>query len=360
MLLLPSCGLRRKESTSKTRQTEEETDDEETDDTSDDPVVPNTGAVMNVKSLDAFISDGSIFADNVPVPTPTPIPVKQSTLGLTNEDDGYFSGPLENATIVDNEFFRFTIVSAVLDGNSYTITSEFENRTDVPYTLYFRNPILNNESTEYYFYMESAVEPHTVYTDVTDYPSVFKEFDGTEPTRIAFLLLAVPVSSNLDANLARSLSDPNKTLNYIPVTLFPQGEDAFVYEDAPLGQDSTIVYDSDGAEFIIDSFEVNDYDFRVNFTFVNKTSEYIVLMIEDGTITLDKTVFDTGNQFNYIPPYGRLSSCFSISISTIKEAGLEPTALKSISIPLIAQSLNNGNDFKVLWETVIKKEINFG
>ncbi len=356
-VFLPSCGLRRKETTSKTKHTEEEeTDEDETDSTTS--ATPSAVSLMHVDSLDYFISDGTIFAENVPVATPTPIPVSQASLGLTNEVDGYYSGPLENAVVVDNEYFRFTIVSAVLTDTSYTVNSEFENKTDVPYTLNWRNPVMNNENSKYYFYTEDAIEPHTVYTDVTDFAACFDHFDGTEPTRITFLLLAIPTSSNLTAALANASSADGTTLNYIPVTLFPQGEDAFVYVDEPIPPESTIMYDSEGAEFIIDYFEATDAHFQVFYTFINKSGKYLQLRLDGGTITLDKTVFDVGSQSIYIPPYGRVSESFYVSGSTISDAGFAPTDFKTISIPLIASSLND--DVMVLWETVVRKEIDFG
>ncbi|MBO4475030.1 MAG: hypothetical protein J5750_09005 [Clostridiales bacterium] len=356
-VLLPSCGLRRKETTTKTKQTEEETDEDETDSSKDDPSGPSVQMLMHVDSLDDFISDGSIFAENVPVATPTPIPVRQTSLGLTNDVDGYFSGPLENATVVDNQYFRFTIVSAELTDTSYTITSEFENKSDVPYTIYWRNPVMNNECSEYYLYTEEAIEPHTVLTDVTDFAFCFKGFDGSEPTRLSFLLLAIPVSNTLTAALAKA-ADSDCTLNYIPVTLFPQGEDAFVYVDEPIGTESTIMYDSEGAEFIIDSFDASDSSFEVYYTFINKTTKYIQLCLDDGQIILDKTIFDVGTQAIYIPPYGRVSSSFYVSGSTIDAAGFKPTDFKTVSIPLLANCLND--DVSVLWDTVVKKEIDYG
>ena len=356
-MLLPSCGLRRKETTSKTKQTEEEEEDDT--ESSDDPqTTPEAKVLMHVDSLDEFISDGSIFAENVAVATPTPIPVRQAALGLTNEDDGYFSGPLENATVVDNEYFRFTIISAELSDTSYIVTSEFENKSEVPYMLYWRNPIMNNSCTSWYFYTEDYIEPHTVYTDVSDFAAVFDDFDGTEPTRLAFLLLGVPIDSSLNAALAQAPDSDDTTLNYIPVTLFPQGEDAFVYQEAQLSPDSTIMYDSEGAEFVIDRFEATDTTFYVYYTFVNKTSKYIQLRLDNGQITLDKTVFDVGNQAVYIPPYGRQSDCFSVPSSVLSAAGVQPTDFKAISIPLIASSLNDG--IMVLWDTVVRKEIDYG
>ncbi|MBO4688476.1 MAG: hypothetical protein J5636_08185 [Clostridiales bacterium] len=356
-LLLPSCGLRRKETTTKTKQTEEETDDDETEASSEDPSGPSVEKLMYVDSLDQFISDGSIFAENVPVATPTPIPVNQTALGLTNDSDGYFSGKLENATVVDNEYFRYTIVSAELTDTSYTITSEFENRSEVPYTIYWRNPVMNNECSEYYLYTEESIEPHSVLTDVTDFASFFKTFDGTEPTRLSFLLLAIPVNDGLTAVLAQA-ADSDYTLNYIPVNIFPQGEDAFVYQDESLGAESTIMYDSEGAQFVIDYFEADGSYFKVYYTFVNKTTKYIQLCLDNGQIILDKTIFDVGAQAVYIPPYGRVSEYFYIPVSTIEAAGFNPTDFKAISIPLIANCLNDG--VSVLWDTVVKKEIDYG
>ena len=88
--LLPSCKLHRKQKVTETEE-EETLDDEETEADSSELTEASLSYLMNVSSLDQFISDGSIFAENVPVPTPTPIPVNQTTLGLTNDVDGYFS-----------------------------------------------------------------------------------------------------------------------------------------------------------------------------------------------------------------------------------------------------------------------------
>ncbi len=355
-MLLPSCKLRRKGSTVTTE--EEEDLDEDTEDDSKEAaeqVTDATAFLMSVTSLDQFISDGSIFAENVAVPTPTPIPVNQTPLGLTNDVDGYFSGPLQNATIVDNEFFRFTIISSEVTPDAYIVTAEMENKSDVPYKLRMYNPITDNGCADPYFIYESdTVEPHQVLNDVTNFATCIKDYNGTEPTRLAFLLLAVPVNRDQTAVLA----DPNLQLNYIPVTIFPQGEDAFHYEDAPLDPNSMIVFDSEGAEFIIDSFELADNKFCVNYTFINKTTDYIKLQLDGGQMTIDQIVFDTGIQALYIPPYGRQVGCFAVSQTTITEAGLDPNLIKTVSIPLQAKSLND--ELKVLWDTVIKKEIDFG
>ena len=63
MMLLPSCGLHKKQATEKTEEEEEELEDEE--DEEDDDKDPSSGSApefsMNVTKLHQFISDGSIF-----------------------------------------------------------------------------------------------------------------------------------------------------------------------------------------------------------------------------------------------------------------------------------------------------------
>ncbi len=356
MMVLPSCKLRRKGSTAPTEEEEtEEESDIESEDQSDAEITDATAFQMNVTSLDQFISDGSIFAENVPIPTPTPIPVNQTSLGLTNDVDGYFSGPLQNATVVDNEFFRFTIISSEVTADQYIINAEIENKSDVPYKLRMLNPVFDNGCAAPNFMYESeTIEPHQVLYDVTNFALCAENYAGVEPTRLAFLLLAIPSNSKQTAVLA----DPVLLLNYIPVTLYPQGEDAFHYEERPLDPNSTIVLDNEGAQFVIDSFELQDKKLVVNYTFINKTTDYIKLQLEGGQITIDQIVFETGIQALYIPPYGRQKGCFEIRTSLITDAGLDPAQVKTISIPLQAKSLND--ELKVLWDTVIKKEIDFG
>ncbi len=353
--LLPSCKLHRKQKVTETEE-EETLDDEETEADSSELTEASLSYLMNVSSLDQFISDGSIFAENVPVPTPTPIPVNQTTLGLTNDVDGYFSGPLENATVVDNEFFRFTIISSEATPDGYIVKSEFENKTDVPYQLYLRNPIFNNECNDRIYYTD-VINAHTVFPDETNFIDCFENYDGSVPTRISFLLLAVPTADSQIAVLA----DPVNKLNYIPVNLFPQGEDAFRYEPAELPPDSSILYDTEGAQFIIDHFEVNDMNFSVYYTFINKTTDYLQFLLDDEAITLDKMVFNVGPQAIYVPPYGRQTGVFKVPSDSITSAGLDPYHIKLVSIPLKANSLNDvEHGIKVLWETVVKKEVDFG
>ena len=350
LMILPSCKLRRKGSA---------TEPEESDETDESSEETGNASVfqMDVRSLDQFISDGSIFAENVPVPTPTPIPVAQSALGLTNDVDGYYSGPLENATIVDNEYFRFTIVSAELTADGYVLTSQFENKTDNSFSIHLKNPVLDNECTDYYFYT-NTIEPHKVLDDVTNYSSVFKDHDNTKiPTRLSFLILGIPYGNTNHVVLA----DPVNELNYIPVNIFPQGEDAYHYEDYVPGPTSEIVYDSEGAEFLIDGFDLTDSRFRILYTFINKTSDYVRLQLDDGQITLDKNVFKPGTQSIYIPPYSRITTEFYIERKDIEEANLDPMKIKLASIPLKASTLTDKDKgIKVLWDTVIKKEVDFG
>lgn len=359
-MLMPSCKLHRKQAATEPEDEEEEIDEEEKEaakstasesDDSDTPVF-----LMNVTSLDQFISDGSIFAENVAVPTPTPIPVTQTPLGLTNDVDGYFSGPLENATIVDNEYFRFTIFSAEATDQGYIVKSEFENKSDVAYKLYLRNPIVNNECNDLVYYTD-VIEPHKVVPDETNFGDCFANYDGSVPTRISFLMLAVEISGTNPAVLA----DPVNHLNYIPVNIFPQGEDAFHYEPYEPGPSSDIVYDSEGAEFILDSFDVTNGKLMINYTFINKTTDYVQLLLDDGMITLDKTVINVGSQAIYIPPYGRQTGVFTVSSADLQLAGVDPNMVKLVSLPLKANSLNDvEHGIKVLWETIIKKEVHLG
>ena len=354
LMILPSCKMHRKVKETVDEDEEEEELEEEEDQTSDNSAAPSV-YLMNVRSLDQFISDGSIFAENVPVPTPTPIPVNQTPLGHTNEDDGYFSGPLNNATIVDNEFFRYTILSAELRDGGYFVTAEFENKTEVPYELHMWNPMINNQcSASTLHYYTKTVYPHTVLNDVTDFASCIDNFDGNEPTRISFTLIGDAIADNQRATLA----DPVNDLNYVVVNLFPQGEDAFHYEETPIDPSSKILYDSDGAEFIIDYFEVTDSYFRIHYTFINKTTVFIGLFLDDKSITLDKTVFETGSQACYIAPFARQEGVFDVEKSVIEEAGMDTYSIKLVSLSLSAKSLDDV--LQVLWETVIKTEVNMG
>ena len=357
MMLLSSCGLHRKQATEKTEEEEEEEIEDDEDEDEDPSDAQTSDFTMDVTKLHQFISNGVIFAENVPVPTPSPIPMKQNSLGMTNDVDGYFSGDLTNATIVDNEYFRFVIKSAELTDEGYIVTSELENKSEVPYRLYLHDTVVNNVcmDTDNWYYTDT-LEPHKPIEDVTNFAEAFNEepFNNQVPTRISFMMIAAPSNSGQTAVLA----DPEKQLNYIPVNLFPLGEDAYVYEEKPLDPNASIVYDSDGAEFVIDCFDLVEGDFRVYFTFINKTSDYIQLRLDDKTITIDKMVFEVGSQAAFIPPYSRRVGYFEVSQSTIEEAGLDPNMLRLVSIPLRADSLNNG--LMVLWQTTIKEEIHYG
>lgn len=356
MMLLSSCGLHKKQATKATEEEEEIEDEEEDDKDPSGSTAPEFS--MNVTKLHQFISDGSIFAENVPVATPTPIPMKQEYLGLTNDDDGYFSGDLTDAVVVDNEYFKFVIKSAEVTDEGYIVTSEFTNKSDVPYKLYMHDVVVNNVcmDADHFFVTDSAIEPNKVYTDVTNFASAFYEepYDFTVPTRISFLMIAGPTVDGKTAVLA----DPVNQLNYIPVNLFPQGEDAYVYEEKPLGSTSKIIYDSEGTQLIIDSFDLTDSSLIINYTYINKTSDYIQLRLDDHAITIDKMVYEVGSQAAFIPPYSRRTGNFTVGRSVIEESGLDPNSLHLASIPLRADSLYNG--VMVLWQTTIKTEIEYG
>ncbi|MBO4650513.1 MAG: hypothetical protein J5653_04905 [Clostridiales bacterium] len=358
MMLLPSCNMHKKQATKETEEEEEDIDDEDDDDDSDPSDTSGPEFSMKVTKLHQFISDGSIFAENVPVPTPTPIPMKQESLGLTNDVDGYYSGDLNGATIVDNEYFKFVITSAEVTDEGYIVTSEYTNKTDVPYKLYMHDVVLNNVcfDADSYYYTEKAIEPNKPYVDVTNFASEYAEepYDFTVPTRISFLMIASPTVDGTTAVLA----DPENQLNYIPVNLFPQGEDAYVYEEKPLGSSSEIILDSEGAQMIVDGFDLDDTDFTISYTYINKTSDYIQLRLDDHTITIDKMVYEVGSQAAFIPPYSRRTGFFRVSRSLIEDSGLDPNSLRLASIPLRADSLNNG--VMVLWQTTIKTEIHYG
>ena len=358
MMLLSSCEMHKKQTTEKTEEEEEDIEDEDDDDDSDPSDNSGPEFSMNVVNLHQFISDGSIFAENVPVPTPTPIPMKQESLGLTNDADGYYSGDLNGATIVDNEYFKFVITSAEVTDEGYIVTSEYTNKTDVPYILYFHDVVVNNDcfDADSYYYTEAAVKPNEVYTDVTNFASEYSEepYDFTVPTRISFLMIASPTDSSQTAVLA----DPVNQVNYIPVNLFPQGEDAYVYEEKPLGSSSKIVYDSEGTQLVIDGFDIINSSFVISYTYINKTSDYIQLRLDDHTMTIDKMVYDVGSQAAFIPPFARRTGSFKVDCSLIEESGLDPNMLHLVSIPLRADSLNNG--VMVLWQTTIKVEVDYG
>lgn len=358
MMLLPSCQMHKKQATEETEEEEEDIDDEDDDDDSDPSGSSGLDFSMNVTKLHQFISDGSIFAENVPVPTPTPIPMNQGKLGFTNDDDGYYSGDLTDAVIVDNEYFRFVIKSAEVTDEGYIITSEYLNKSNVPYKLYLHDVVINNNcmDTDNWYITDFAVEPNKPYTDVTNFADACNEepYDFTVPTRISFLMIAGPTVDGKSAVLA----DPVNQLNYIPINLFPQGEDAYVYEEKPLGPSSEIIYDSEGTQLIIDGFDLTDSKFVIDYTYINKTSDYIQLRLDDQSLTLDKMVYDVGSQAAFIPPYSRRTGHFTVERSVIEESGLDPSALHLASIPLRADSLNNG--VMVLWQTTIKTEIKYG
>ena len=350
-VLLPCCKLHRKVETTVTEEeTEEETESESEATTSLAP------SLMQVYSLDQFISDGSIFAENVPVPTATPIPVVQTALGLTNEDDGYYSGALENATVVDNEFFRYTIISVETTDEAYNLNVEFENKTDIPFSLFIMNPFIDGYSVQMTFITE-VIEPHKVIADVISFEKEdFPLYDGREPTRVSFLIAPNPLDSN-DTVYLSEIGGFKYT--YAAVSLFPQGEDAFHYTDPDISDTSSIVYDTDGICLQFDSFEIGTDYFKINYTFVNKTNVYVMAYLKDGRITLDTTVFDTGYlQSMYVAPYGVYKSNFSVSLNDINNAGLVVGDVKTVSVPLYAKYL--ASDDSVLVDTDVKKEVTFG
>ena len=364
MLLVPSCGLRRKDSTTVEEEDEDFDDEEEeeknTKKKNSDSDDPTANVMMYVSSLDQFISDGSIFAENMPVATPTPIPVQQSLLGLTNDDDGYFSGPLNNASIVDNENFRFTIISAEIEdtedsGKQYVIKFEAENKSDVPYALIFKDPVLDNMCTHSDFQtdLNTAIEPGEVLKDTLEYSSAFDDFDpSVEPTRIAFVLLAAPSVKGTKAYL----SPTNLERNYVTVTLFPQGESAFEYKPRELSDTSEILYDNDGGQFAINYFETSSYYLYIHYTYTNKTNEYVYLMV-DGDITLDKKMFNATNLYSYIAPFSQEEGKYAIKLTDIEAAGMNVADIKFVSIPLLAASLNG---LSILWDADVKSKVIMG
>lgn len=353
-VLFSGCKLHRKVETEATEE-EEEAEDEtesETAGTTDSLVT----SLMQVYSLDQFISDGSIFAENIPVPTATPIPVNQTLLGQTNEDDGYFSGPLENATILDNEYFRYTNVSVETTDEAYIINAQFENKSDIPYSLVMSDITVNNYAEQIKFGSE-VVEPHKVLDDVTKIDKQnFPWYDGQEPTRISFLLQSNPLDKS---DFAALTENDDSRSNYVAVNLFPQGEEAFHYEDPALSDTSSIVYDSDGIKMQIDYFKIADYTFEIHYTMVNKTNTYVMAYLKDNSITLDTTVFDTDAvQACYIAPYGCVAGKYSVSLDAIQTAGLISNEIKSVSIPVIAFYL--GADKSILMDADVKREVTFG
>ena len=352
-VLLPCCKLHRKV---ETKATEEEEETEEETESETESTTSLAISQMQVYSLDQFISDGSIFAENVPVPTATPIPVAQTSLGLTNEDVGYFSGALENATIVDNEYFRFTITSVEMTDTAYNVKFQVENKTDTPYTIFFLDSIMDNESTNWYYYSDSVIEPHTVYEDENDFAVFFEGYNGQVPTRLSFLLLATTAD---DLPRAVLWGKDDSTYNFVPVNLFPQGEEAFHYEELEIPDDSSIVHDSEGIQLRIDSFDVDDNSFDINFTVLNKTNKYVMFSLSDGKITLDQTVFNnTMLNTSYVAPYGNVHYVYQVSLDKMNSAGVVPSMVKTVSFNVKASYLDE--DISVLMEAEIKKEVTFG
>ena len=110
-VLLPSCKLHKKTSTEGNTIDTEETDETPRATRASETTVPS----MMVTSLDQFITDGNVFSEDLPLPTPTPIPFNPISLGYTNEDDGYFSGTLENAATG-----KLTTTDLSVKGGSFT------------------------------------------------------------------------------------------------------------------------------------------------------------------------------------------------------------------------------------------------
>ena len=352
LIVLPSCQLRKKSETTY----DDESEEESTTDDESDP--DDSYPTMLVNSLDQFISDGSVFAENAVLPTPTPIPVVQNTLGRTNDDEGYFEGALENACIVDNEYFRFTILNIDTSTGEYIMNMEYENKTDNAFEVRWFHPIVDECLLDDTYFYTDVVEPHTVYSDVTNMSKFFPEFfeNSMEPTRISFLLIAAGADPNVKYPAITMASD-GMEYNYIPVDLFPQGESAFVYHEADL-TDSTILFDSDGALFAVDYFEVTDYGFYIHYTFVNKTTEHLRLSLDNDILKLDNIVFDTGSQERFIPPYTNFTSYYYVKCETIRASGLDPNDLQTASIPLLVDSLMNG--IYVMWQNTLPTKIVYG
>lgn len=350
-LILPSCKLHKKEPTKKTKPTTEATE----------PRVTGTSLSLDVVSLNQFISDGNAFEETYTLPvTPSPIPVSPTLLGLTNEDDGYYSGPLENATIVDNAFFRYTILSTEVTSESYIITGEFENKTDVPYNLYFYNPIIDNTCNSFCYYTD-VIEPHTVVPDVTDFTKIIPSYDGTEPDRIAFLIMG----SALDKSQHVQLFDEEKGMNYVPVMLYPHGEESFVFQDVSALDGSVIGYDSEQFQFAIEYFTIENDVFQVHYSFLNKTSEYMELLLQDHKLMLDDEFFSTYNQANsnyrgnsFIAPYSRQTGAFAVSVEDIQQAGMDPEQVRLASMPLQVYTLYT--DLTMIFDATIREQVNMG
>ncbi len=346
-MLLPSCKLHKKTSTEDSTIDTEETDETPRTTRVSETTVPS----MMVTSLDQFITDGNVFSEDLPLPTPTPIPFTQISLGYTNEDDGYFSGALENATIVDNDLFRFTIVNTEVSQEAYIVNSQFENKSDVPYRLKFLNPTFDGCAVED-SYVTEILEPHKVLDDVTNFTATIANYGGTEPDQIAFLLLAIPIDTSMSASIQFEK-------NYVPCMLFPHGEEAYIFQDRVEVSGSSILYDSEVGQFAIDQFEISELYFSVTCSFLNKSSEYVMLRATNGQVMLDDTYFDLASSTAvYVAPYSRLTYSYTVSLSSIEGSGIDPQEVKLFSMNLEADTLYY--DIAEMWESLIRKEIVFG
>ncbi|MBR2750917.1 MAG: hypothetical protein IKD90_07285 [Clostridiales bacterium] len=354
---LSACKKNTDKVAAKSTASEEDEDDEDEDE--DETTTKATKATvsepsLDVLSLDQFISDGSIFAEDVVLPTPTPIPVSQAPLGLSNDGRGYYSGTLEKVNVIDNQYFRYTIFKVEKDAEHYYVHGEFENKTDSSFGLRFMNPTVDNETNDFYFYIDAPMEPKSVLQDTTDFAKCVSNYNGQDLTRISFLLLATDPENK---NTIYPISDNN--CNYVLVNLFPQGEDAFVYEEAALPDTADILVDTEGALFSIDSFDLNDSQMIIHYTFRNKTGDYLQLKLKDKTIMVDDTVFDElGSQTIYIAPYSTCSNYFFIRKDRFDKVKLNPINANSISIPILVNSLSDG--VNVLWERIVKAEVEYG
>jgi len=352
-LLTVSLSACKKSSGKTSRTTEEETEEETTEATTKATVpVPS----MKVDSLDQFISDGSLYAEDVVLPTPTPIPVQQTPLGLENDGNGYYSGSLENVNVIDTKNFRYTITKIEHDDEHYYVYGEFENKTDYTYSLHFKNPTVDNECNSFYFTLDEPIQPHTTVPDLTDFAKCVKDYHGQEFTRISFLLLAI---DSLKVGKTMPISETGN--NYILVNLFPQGEDKYVYEESPLPEGADIVVDTEGTLLSIDSFELLGTDpgrIYIHYTIRNKTADYIQFKLKDESMMFDDTVFDgLGHQSTYVAPFTTISDYFSISLENFDKVKIDPHNVKSLSLPVIVNSLTD--DIKVMWERIIKVEVGF-
>lgn len=349
--LLSACSSSNKSSRRSTA-SEEETEESSQQETTE-PEVPT----INVSSLDQFLSDGSLFAEDVPVPTPTPIPVKQTKLGMENDGKGYFSGMPENTTIIETKYFRYTIFDIKKTDTSYEVNGEFENKSDKAYKLTLRNVAIDSVATTTRFYLQDPVEPHTKVPDTTDFATVVEGYHGQDFSRISFLILASDPDTSKNATIP--ISDDGS--NYVLINLFPKGEDAFRYEEKAIDEDSKIIFDSDGALFSVDGFEYThsavSSSMTIHYTFVNKTADYIQFKLLEQKIMLDNVEVEIGHQSIYIPPFASLSGDFYVSNSALEGTGINPANVKMVIIPVIANSLTDG--IKVLWQKSIKTEVTY-